>query len=170
MHSVLRLRKIFRKNDLTPLSTENTPVSRLEILSIELTEKLRQATVTEQRAVGQAAVDFAVSRVKVEDSIVSESLVTLRTGNSLSPEKKAQLESTIARLDQEYFDLQQAVEEGQAFEVEYLRVFGQARAVAALLCAFKDDPFEAATEAVYEAAAITDEPYLLFTAVERVLR
>jgi hypothetical protein len=144
-------------------------MTRLETLSPELTARLRLASVAEQRAASFAAAAFAVSHANLEQPVIQEALLALRDGGRLSPDTKAELESLVTRLDEQYFDLQEAAEEGRATPEEYLRVFGQARAISALPCAFQDDPFEAASEAIYEAAAVTDEPKNLFSAVEAVL-
>jgi hypothetical protein len=50
-----------------------------------------------------------------------------------------------------------------------MRVFGQARAVAALAFAGGEDAFQAATEAVYEAAATTDHKEELTAQILSVL-
>lgn len=144
-------------------------MSRLETLSPELTAKLRRASQVEQRAASLAAGEFAVSHANVEHPVIKEALTMLRTGGVLAPEKRAEIGALAARLDEEYFDLQEAAEEGRASADEYLRLFGQARAVTAVLSAFQDHPFEAAAEAIYEAAATTDQPKDLFSVVEAVL-
>ena len=80
------------------------------------------------------------------------------------------LDTLVAQLDDEYFQLQEAEEEGQASSEDYMRVFGQARAVAAVAFAGGDDPFEAATEAIYEAAATTDNQGDLVAQIEEALK
>jgi hypothetical protein len=73
-----------------------------------------------------------------------------------SLKEKADLDALIVQLDDEYFGLQEAAEEGRANTADYLRLFGQARAVAALAFAGGEDAFQAATESIYEAVATTD--------------
>jgi hypothetical protein len=145
-------------------------VSRLETLSADLAAKLRQSNAAKLRQAALAAADFGVTHAKVSDPIVSEALAALRTENRLPPDKVAELEGLVERHDNEYFDLQEAAEEGRATKDDYMRAFGQARAVAAVQFAFKENHFEAASEAIYEAAAVTDDPKVLFSAVEEVLK
>jgi hypothetical protein len=75
----------------------------------------------------------------------------------LGPEEKAALQALSAQLDEEYHTLQEAAEEGRASVDDYMKVFGQARAVAALCFTGSEDAYCAATEAIYEAAATTDD-------------
>ena len=74
-----------------------------------------------------------------------------------------------AGLDDEYLGLQEAAEEGRATADDYMRPFGQARAVAALSFATDPDAFEAAGEAIYEAAHATADKEGLVAAVLKVL-
>jgi hypothetical protein len=132
-------------------------VTRLETLSPDLAGKLERASAAKQRAASLAASEFAVARAKVEHPLVEKALTKVRATGVLTPKEKAELDALVARLDEEYFALQEAAEEGRASTEDYMRVFGQARAVAALSFAGGDDPFQAATEAIYEAAATTDD-------------
>jgi hypothetical protein len=87
----------------------------------------------------------------------------------LTPKEKSDLDALAAQLDAEYFALQEAIEEGRASTNDYMRPFGQARAVAALSFAGREDAFQAATEAIYEAAATTDDKEELFAHILSVL-
>ena len=89
-------------------------MTRLETLAPELAATLRQASVPEQRAASFAAGAFAVSHAHLEQPVIQVALVALRDGGGLSPDTKAELESLVARLDEQYFDLQEAAEEGRA--------------------------------------------------------
>jgi hypothetical protein len=145
-------------------------MTRLETLNPDLAEKLRMASESKRRAASLAACEFAISESKVDEPLVREVLEVLRQSRSLSTAKIEQVEALVARLDEKYFALQEAAEEGRSTPDEYLRVFSQARAVSALLSAFKKDFFEAATEAVYEASAVTDDQAKLFSHLEALLR
>jgi hypothetical protein len=144
-------------------------MTRLETLAPDLADKLRRASPMQQRAAGVAATAFALAHAKLEHPLVEKALATLRAGGVFTPPDKAQIDALLARLDEEYFELQEAAEEGRASTDDSLRRFSQARAVAALSCAGNEDAFAAATEAVYEAAATTDDKEELVALIESVL-
>jgi hypothetical protein len=79
------------------------------------------------------------------------------------------LDALVARLDDEYFDLKEAAEEGRNSSGDYTLRFGQARAVAAVSFAGGENVAEAATEAIYEAVATVDDPAELTTLIRSVL-
>ena len=87
----------------------------------------------------------------------------------MSTDQKATLDGLAGRLDDEYFELQEAAEDGKATADDYMRPFGQARAVSALSFAANRDAFEAATEAIYEAATATDDKDELIADVMKTL-
>jgi hypothetical protein len=87
----------------------------------------------------------------------------------LPPDSRGALDALAAGLDDEYFGLQEAAEEGRATVDDYMRPFGQARAVAALSFATDPDASEAADEAIYEAAHATADKEGLVAAVLKVL-
>lgn len=132
-------------------------MTRLETLSPDLAAKMQRASAIKQRAASLAACEFAISRAKVEHPLVEKALKKMRATGVLAPKEKAELDALAAQLDEEYFALQEAAEEGQARTEDYMRVFGQARAVAALSFAGGDDASQSAAEAIYEAAATTDD-------------
>ena len=141
-------------------------MTRLETLSSDLAAKVQRASAAKQRAAALAACDFAITHAKVEHPLVKQTLQKVRAEGILTPEERAELDALTEQLDEEYFALQEAAEDGGATIADYTRVFGQARAVAALACAGGDDAFQAATEAIYEAAATVDEKEEL---IDRIL-
>lgn len=145
-------------------------MNRLETLAPGLAERLRQASSDKQRAAALAACEFAIDKANLQHVGIQEACKTLRKGDSLSSSQQSEVETLVANLDNEYFDLQDAAEEGRATTEEYMRKFVQARAVSALLFASKSDPLEASTEAVYEAAIVVEDREPLFSAVESALR
>ena len=144
-------------------------MSRLESLSPDLADKLRRASAAKQRAASLTASQYALSHAKVEHPLVKKALDKVRTAGVLTPEEKAEIDTLAAQLDEEYLALQEAAEQGRASTEDYMRVFGQARAVAALSFAGGDDAFQAATEAIYEAAATTDDKDALSARIRSVL-
>ncbi len=145
-------------------------MKRLETLSPELVEKLRRAPPVKQRQATLAACEFALSHANVDNPLVEEALASLRASGGLSPKQKAELEALAARLDDQYLDLHEAAEDGRATTKDYLPVFEKSLAVSALAFAGTEDPFEASTEAVYEAAIATDKNKELFGVVETALK
>src|SRR5437868_3067467 len=126
-------------------------MNRLETISSDLAIQLQSATEAKQRAAALAACEFALAHAKIASPVIDEAVQRL-SRNLLTAENIAQIESLAARLDQEYFDLQEAAEEGHAAPAAYLERFSEARAVAALVFACKEDAPEAAADAIYEAA------------------
>jgi hypothetical protein len=144
-------------------------MTRLEALSPDLARRLQEASASKQRAAGLAAAEFALAHAGVRHPLVESALAKVRSAGALAPKDKAQLDTLAAQLDEEYFALQQAAERGQSGSEEYMRVFGQARAVSALAFAGREDALQAATEAIYEAAATTDDKKEFFAVVQSAL-
>jgi hypothetical protein len=144
-------------------------MTRLEILSPDVADKLQRASAAKQRAASLAACEFAVAHTRVEHRLVDEALRTLRAAGVLTPNEKAELDALAAQLDEDYFALQEAAEEGQASTEDYLAMFAKARAVAALACAGDENALQAATEAIYEAAATADDKDGLLACILAVL-
>lgn len=145
-------------------------MTRLESLSPDLGDKLQRASAVKQRAASLAACEFAISHAKVEHAIVEKALEKVRRAGVLAPQERDELVALAEQLDEEYFNLQEAAEEGRASTEDYMRLFGQARAVAALSFAGGEDALQAATEAIYEAAATTEDKEGLAIVIESALQ
>jgi hypothetical protein len=130
---------------------------------------LQQVSASKQRAAGLAAVEFAIAHARVRHPVVESALAKLHSAGALTPKDKALLDALAGQLDEEYFALQRAAEQGQAGSEVYMRAFGQARAVAALAFAGGENALQAAAEAIYEAAATTDDKEELFAVVQSTL-
>jgi hypothetical protein len=145
-------------------------MTRLESLSPHLADKLRRASSAKQRAAGLAASEFAIARARIKHPVLEHAVEKVRAAGMLTPKEKAELDALSGRLDEEYFALQEAAAEGGASTENYMQLFGQARAVAALAFAGGEDAFQAATEAIYEAAATTDDKEYLVALIESALQ
>lgn len=145
-------------------------MTRLETLSPELSSALRRASSAKQRAASLVASEFASARAKIEHPLVERALAKMRAGGFLTPKEKAELNALAAELDEEYFALQEAAEEGRVRTEDYMRVFAQARAVVAMVFAAGEDALQAATESVYEAAATTGDKEELIALIRSALR
>lgn len=145
-------------------------MERLGAISPELVDKLRRVPRARQRAVALLACEFAIGRTSVTHPLVEEVLQQLRAGELPDAVKRAEVEQLTGQLDEKYLDLQEAAEESGVGADDYLRVFAQARAIAALSFAGNPNTFEASTEAIYEAAAAAgDKKQELLGLVETAL-
>jgi hypothetical protein len=144
-------------------------MNRLDALSPELARQLRHASAALQSAVAVAACEYAIACARVRHPIVDEALGKLREGRVLRSSTKADLNALVETLDEQYFKLQDAAEDGLASNYASQQVFGQVRAVAALVSAFNADHCEASMEAVYEAAAVTDQSESLLSQIGSML-
>ncbi|MEZ2226359.1 MULTISPECIES: hypothetical protein [unclassified Microcoleus] len=142
--------------------TEN----RLEIIAPEQSEMLKQATISEQRNAAKAACKFAIERTSLSHPILDEGLEALEKGQCGDVSLQNKLQSLVDRLDEIQWDLQEKMGEGNIKLSDYLAAFHTARAVNSLYFALYADPFVAASEAIYEAHAATDE---LVTLKQKIL-
>ena len=146
-------------------------MTRFESQFPELAAELQRAPIAKQRAACLAACEYAVAQTKIEHPLVIEALRMMCVGEVLSDKHKRELEELVEQLDNEYFDLAEAFEEGGISRSDYQKPFAKARAVASVLYAFDPNPYDAASEAIYEADAVTDEdaPGVLVPTIKAIL-
>lgn len=146
-------------------------MTRFEYQFPGLAAELQRAPIEIQRAACLAACEYAVAQSKIEQPIVLESLRKMRDGKIITDKDKHDLEALVEQLDNEYFDLAEAFDEGRIIMRNYQMLFAKARAGASVLYAFDPNPYEAASEAIYEASAVTDEAdaRVLITAIMAIL-
>lgn len=144
-------------------------MTRLETLSPQLTNKLRLASTAKLRAASLAASEFAVFHATIEHPVVERTLENVRRSRILTPMERAEVDALAEKLEEEYFTLLEAAENGQVAVSDRVRLFTQARAVAALSFAGAESTFEAASEAIYEASATTDDHGELLAIIEAAL-
>jgi hypothetical protein len=130
---------------------------RLETVARDLSEKLRIASPAQQQAASFAACQLALQAASVEAPIVLESLEHLRQHGTLSIQRVAELNDLAEQLDSKYFDLQDQAEINPDLQADALRLFGQARAIAAVAFAGGEDALTAVMEAIYEASVTVDD-------------
>lgn len=126
-------------------------VARLESYFPDLYEKLQGASSAKRKQAVLKACEMAVELAGVSDSAVLACLESLRRGETVSREIVVNLSRISNELDEQYFDLQDVSDDEQSFGKEVLKVFGQARAVAALVFFTTEESVQSASEAVYEA-------------------
>lgn len=144
-------------------------IMRLEEVEKSLVEKLKVANEEQRRSAVKVACELAFQACPVDVPIVVESLKQLCLGNKLTAEQVSRLDVLAAQLDEQYFDLQESLNEGQGLDVKVLRLFSQARVVSALSLAGGDDSLMTATEAIYEASSVVDDRVYIFRSVLLVL-
>ncbi len=144
-------------------------MDRLETLSIDIAQKLRNASVKKKHDVIIAACEFAIKISKIEIKVFKGIIDRIRAGRQISELEKLELKKLGDQLDNNYFELQEAFEEGHATENEYICAFKKARTVYALLFAFEADSTIAALESVYEVASIADDKERYFSLIKKKL-
>src|SRR5690349_15220251 len=111
-------------------STEATIMTRrFEYQFPELATELQRAPAAKLRAACLTACEYAVRQAKIEHPLVTDALMKMRAGEIITDKHKRELEALIERLDNEYFDLAEAFDEGCASVSDYQRSFAKARAV-----------------------------------------
>lgn len=119
------------------------------------------------------ACEFAVALNEPFESLVVDALETLRLRQLYRSGVVAQLDDVMNLLDDRYFDLKERAEEAgpdqEQLTKQYAEYFRKARTVAALRYAADENPFEAATEAIYEAAASVPDNSILFDLLKKQL-
>lgn len=144
-------------------------IMRLEAVEKGLVERLKVASQEQQRSAARVACELALQAVSVGIPIVVDSLEQLRRGGKLTVEQISELDSLAVKLDEQYFDLQDRLDDEQGLDVAALQLFSQARAVSALSLAGGENSLMAAAEAIYEASSAVDDGAGIFEAVLLVL-
>ncbi len=137
---------------------------RLETVARDLSERLRKASPKQQQAASFAACQFALQAASVDAPIALESVEQLRQQGTLSIQRVTELTDLAEQLDSKYFDLQEQAEINPDLQADALRLFGQARAIAAVAFAGGKDVLTAAMEAIYEASVTVDDGGRVFDA------
>jgi hypothetical protein len=145
------------------------PVHRLAVVAPELAEHLQLAEASSLRSAAVAAASCAVASAGITDPNVHHALDLARRG-SLDGALRSQLRDLAEQLDERYWSLQKAYEDGSASEADYMKAFSDARAVSSVGFALDPDPLTAALEATYEAHAAAADGAEVLEAAERALR
>lgn len=133
-------------------------MNRLESLSPSFAEKLALASTTQRKAVVLAACELAVKEARLDSAEVNAALAVMRQGRVTTAAQVVTISALAEHLDEQYFALQDAADDGRASPNDYLGPFSQARAASAIVYALKDSSLDADMEAIYEATAATDMP------------
>jgi len=131
--------------------------NRLDLIDPGLSAILQQLSARQLRHVTYTVCNLALERTGVRDPIIDEAMEALKTGQYDGVSLHERLGLLVERLDQNQWNMQDAVDAGQADEGAYIHAFAQARAAHAVYFALYADPFTAATEAIYEAQAAMND-------------
>lgn len=133
-------------------------MKHLQHLAPELFAQLERADETKLRTVCLRVCEVVLTSNELADSLIHDALALLTLGQAYPQDLSDRLDGMVNALDDQYFDLKdraESEEDGlrQELTAQYRKLFGKARAVAALRFAGDNNAFEAATESIYEAAA-----------------
>lgn len=144
-------------------------MDRLETLSKDLSKKIKQATSQKKIELIFTACDFAIKKSQINHPLLDKILKEIKANREISQSEKSELEKVAYELDNKYFDLQEASENGLASTEDYLEAFSKARAVFALLFAFNEDLTMAVSEVIYEASSTIDDKNEFFSLIDSVI-
>ncbi len=142
---------------------------RLEMIAADLSAQLRDCSDAGRRAAALAACRLALNRNPLDEPVIAEALAVLEAGGPAGSTLKASLWRLVEHLDADYFDLQDAADEGRSSQADFFGAFRKARAVNALYCALSRGSFEAATESIYEANAAVENLEALRVVIQDAL-
>ena len=142
---------------------------RLETISEPLVTRLREATPATQRAAAVEAARLALRLAGVAIPSVDSALDEITSRGEISAKVRVALEEIVSGFEQRAFQVQEQSLAGNGVYRDYLPLFSAARAVSAILMALQENPFEAACEAIYEAAATTDDSRIIVEKISQFL-
>ena len=126
------------------------PTNILEDVSRELADAVDRATDDEKRALCVPASQLAISRTNRDEPLISEAMRVLETTNHKDEHQTAALEKLRDDLDLRYFAAEERYRAGEGDKDTYIALARKATAANAVLSAFSDDAFKAATYCLYE--------------------
>jgi len=151
-------------------------MKHLQQLAPDMFAMIERADDSHLRMVCVPICELAVRRNRPFESVVDEALECLRLERRYEQGLVDRLDALMNRFDDQYFELKDQAEDAeddaarQRLTAEYQALFQKARTVAALRASGDPDAFEAATEAIYEAAASVADKESIFNIVKQFLR
>lgn len=128
----------------------------LDQIAPDLSVLLQRASPSQLRRIAVEVARHAMVLVRLEHPTLEGALREVEGRGVVTAVTRSKLQEIVDALDSRYFDLQEA--EGQTSEgTERAKAFRRARAANTVLFAVHDDPYEAATEGIYEANAALGE-------------
>jgi hypothetical protein len=127
-----------------------TDLNRLEVIAPRLSKLLRAADPVKQQALKLAACKYVMPLLDPTDGkLVSGAVAELLQTGRLPKETREKLEDLAYSFDEQYFPLYEADPNNEA---AYMPFFRQACILHAVSYAGEDDPYQSASESIYEAA------------------
>ena len=145
------------------------PRNILETLSRALADSVDKATDDEKRALCLPAAQLAISHTNLDDPTVFRAIHILKTTGFTDKSVTAALQKLVEEFELRYFDAEERYRAGKGDKSTYIALARKARAADAVLCAFDDDTFQAATCSLYEAYSAGAEVDELETMVRGTL-
>ena len=146
------------------------PRNILECLSPDLAQIVERATGCEQRRLCAPICKLAIERTDLNEPLISNAVNSLEKGALSDKALTAELQNLVDTLDLAYFAAQERYEEGKGDKEAFVALFRKARAAEAVLGAFKDDAFLAASSSIYEASSALDDVAEVEDLVKSLLR
>jgi hypothetical protein len=136
-------------------------MTRLETISRELANALKEAVPETRRAVVLRACERAIEISGLEEPLAVDGLLALQMRKPFQKELEDALVARAAALDEEYLHLKDREDIPPSEGGGYLGKFSQARATSALATALAQNSVEAAGDVVYEATASFEDGHVL---------
>ena len=131
--------------------------TRLDLIDPDLCARLEIVDKAALRRAAMAACNFALNCSDLAHPFLDQALQELSSNSSPLSNLGKVLEQLVESLDEEYFDLRDAAENGKAEGVDWVVAFRKARAANSVYFAIGEDEYLAVAEAIYEANAATED-------------
>ena len=131
--------------------------ARLATVAQDLVVLIELASDRQRRSAAVTAAAFAVERAQLQDRRIDVALLAVQEGRLGATSERTAAEAAASELDEEQWDIQDLLDQGEADSDAQLHAFGKARAAMAVFYAADPDPQVAALEAIYEAGAVVDD-------------
>ena len=142
-------------------------ITRLEIMSKPLSDKLEVSNKAQQVNAGLIACELALKHALPENKAVFELLNDLKNEKDFSQEKLNFLDNLLNEYEDKYFELQNSTDPRDL--EESLIYFSKARAISSLIFLATGNDFQKITEGIYEAIMAVDDEGLIVNSIDQYL-
>src|ERR1700744_842373 len=143
--------------------------TRLELISLQLRKRLDSASEEQLRHIAAPICMEIIRRTGVSDPVISEALEHLSQKKTPPADLQARVQFYAQKLDADYLDLTDELEEESATQEQVAAAFSQARAANAVAFALSANAIVAASETTYEAASAVADDSEMTGIVEKIL-
>lgn len=142
-------------------------MSRLDSIAPQLSKALSNLEADRLKSVKLAACKYAIESLNHQPGdLVAYATNELAESGKLSKDIRDRLASIAYTLDERYYALS---EDEPDDEEAYMPFLSQARALNAIAYAGEDDPFESASEAIYEASQAVKDSGAFFAYINSLI-